>query len=41
MALFPVASEQPTSRPALANLTIIGLNVFVFLLEMLLDDRTH
>ncbi len=34
MALFPVASEQPTMRPAVANLTIIGLNVFVFLLEM-------
>src|SRR6266536_1038611 len=38
MALFPVASEQPTMRPAVANLTIIGLNVFVFLLEMLLGD---
>ena len=38
MSLFPVASEQPTMRPALANLTIIGLNVFVFLLEMLLGD---
>jgi membrane associated rhomboid family serine protease len=38
MALYPVASEQPTSRPALANLTIIGLNVFVFLLEIILGD---
>ena len=38
MALFPVASEQPISRPALANLTIIGLNVFVFLLEIMLGD---
>lgn len=38
MALFPVASEQPTARPALANLTIIGLNVFVFLLELILGD---
>ena len=38
MSLFPVASEQPTMRPAIANLTIIGLNVFVFLLEMLLGD---
>jgi membrane associated rhomboid family serine protease len=34
MALYPVASEQPISRPALANLTIIGLNVLVFLLEI-------
>ena len=38
MALFPVASEQPTSRPAVANLTIIGLNVFMFLLEIILGD---
>src|SRR5258706_5223863 len=38
MALFPVASEQPTTRPAVANLTIIGLNVFVFLLEIILGD---
>jgi rhomboid family protein len=38
MALYPVASEQPTMRPALANLAIIGLNVFVFLLEILLGD---
>ncbi len=38
MALFPVASEQPTTRPAFANLTIIGLNVFVFLLEIILGD---
>jgi membrane associated rhomboid family serine protease len=38
MALFPVASEQPTSRPAFANLTIIGLNIFVFLLELILGD---
>ena len=38
MALLPVASEQPTMRPALANLTIIGLNVFVFLLEIMLGD---
>jgi membrane associated rhomboid family serine protease len=38
MALYPVASEQPTWRPALANLTIIGLNVFVFLLEIMLGD---
>jgi membrane associated rhomboid family serine protease len=38
MALYPVASEQPTMRPALANLSIIGLNVFVFLLEIMLGD---
>jgi rhomboid family protein len=38
MAFFPVASEQPTSRPAVANLTIIGLNVFMFLLELILGD---
>ncbi len=38
MAFFPVASEQPTSRPAIANLTIIGLNVFMFLLELILGD---
>ena len=38
MALFPVASEQPISRPAIANLTIIGLNVFMFLLEIILGD---
>src|SRR5262249_21340974 len=38
MALFPVASEQPTSRPAIANLTIIGLNIFMFLLELILGD---
>ena len=38
MAFFPVASEQPTSRPAFANLTIIGLNIFVFLLELILGD---
>lgn len=38
MALYPVASEQPTMRPALANLAIIGLNVLVFLLEILLGD---
>jgi membrane associated rhomboid family serine protease len=38
MALFPVASEQPTTRPAIANLTIIGLNVFMFLLEIILGD---
>ena len=38
MALYPVASEQPTWRPAVANLTIIALNIFVFLLEMLLGD---
>src|SRR5262249_19187067 len=38
MALFPVASEQPTTRPAVANLTIIGLNIFMFLLELILGD---
>src|SRR5262249_37639851 len=38
MAVFPVASEQPTSRPAIANLTIIGLNIFMFLLELILGD---
>ena len=38
MALYPVASEQPTSRPAVTNLTIIALNVFVFLLEIILGD---
>ena len=38
MALYPVASEQPTWRPALANLTIIALNVVVFLLEIILGD---
>src|SRR6266511_5745795 len=36
MALSPVASEQPTTRPAIANLTIIGLNIFMFLLEIIL-----
>jgi membrane associated rhomboid family serine protease len=34
MALYPVASHQPTLRPAVANLTIIALNVFVLLLEI-------
>ena len=38
MALFPVASEQPTTRPAFANLTLIGLNFFMFLLELILGD---
>jgi membrane associated rhomboid family serine protease len=38
MALFPVASEQPISRPAVANLTIIGLNIVMFLLEIILGD---
>jgi membrane associated rhomboid family serine protease len=38
MALFPVASEQPTTRPAVANLTIIGLNVLMFLIEIILGD---
>ena len=38
MALLPVAGEQPTSQPAIANLTIIGLNIFVFLLERILGD---
>ena len=38
MALFPVASEQPTSRPAIATMTIIGLNFFVFLLEIIFGD---
>lgn len=38
MALYPVASEQPIMRPALANLAIIGLNVLVFLLEIILGD---
>src|SRR6266508_83457 len=38
MALFPVASEQPTTRPAIANLTIIALNIFMFLLEIILGD---
>jgi len=38
MALFPVASEQPTTRPAVANLTIIALNIFAFLLEISLGD---
>ena len=38
MAFFPVASEQPISRPAIANLTIIALNVVVFLLELILGD---
>ncbi len=38
MALFPVASEQPTTRPAIANLTIIALNIFMFLLELILGD---
>ena len=36
MVLYPVASEQPTMRPAVANLTIIALNVFIFLLEIIL-----
>ena len=38
MALFPVASEQPTTRPAFANLTLIGLNFFMFLIEIILGD---
>src|SRR5215813_2568502 len=38
MAFIPVASEQPITRPAVANLTIIGLNVFVFLLEIIFGD---
>jgi len=35
MSLFPVASEQPTMRPAIANLTIIGLNVFMVFFNLL------
>lgn len=38
MAVIPVASEQPVSRPAVANLTLIGLNVLVFVLEVALGD---
>jgi membrane associated rhomboid family serine protease len=38
MPLYPVASEQPITRPALANLTIITLNVCVFLLELLFGN---
>jgi membrane associated rhomboid family serine protease len=34
MALYPVASEQLAIRPAIVNLTIIALNVLVFLLEI-------
>jgi membrane associated rhomboid family serine protease len=38
MPLYPVASEQPSIRPAVANLAIIGLNVFVFLLELMFGE---
>jgi membrane associated rhomboid family serine protease len=38
MAVIPVASEQPVSRPAVANLTLIALNVLVFVLEVVLGD---
>ena len=38
MALLPVAGEQPTSQPAHASLTIIGLYIFVFLLKLILGD---
>ena len=38
MAVIPVASEQPVSRPAVATLTLIGLNVLVFVLEVVLGD---
>jgi membrane associated rhomboid family serine protease len=38
MAVIPVASEQPVSRPAVANLTLIALNVLVFGLEVALGD---
>ena len=38
MALLPVAGEQPTGQPAHASLIIIGINIFVFLLERILGD---
>lgn len=38
MSFIPVASEQPTTRLAVANLSIIGLNILVFLLEIALGD---
>lgn len=38
MPVFVVGSEQPVSRPAVANLAIIALNVAVFLLEILFGD---
>src|SRR5262245_12371503 len=38
MSLFPVGSEQPTSRPAVANLVIIAINVLVFILELIFGD---
>jgi membrane associated rhomboid family serine protease len=38
MPVFLVGSEQPVSRPALANLTIIAMNVVVFGLEILYGD---
>ena len=38
MALFPVASEQPPSQPASWSLTIIVLDILVFLLERTFGD---
>src|SRR4030095_5323961 len=38
MALYPVSSEQPISRPAVATMVIIAINVFVFVLELLFGD---
>src|SRR5262249_38076573 len=38
MALYPVASEQRTSGPAVANVTIIAINVAVFFLEIIFGD---
>jgi membrane associated rhomboid family serine protease len=38
MAVMPVASEQPVSRPPVATLALIALNVLVFGLEGLLGE---
>jgi membrane associated rhomboid family serine protease len=38
MSVIPVASGARTVRPAVANLSIIGLNVIVFLLELSLGE---
>jgi membrane associated rhomboid family serine protease len=38
VSVIPVASEQPVARPAVATLTLIGLNVLVFVLEVIFGD---
>jgi membrane associated rhomboid family serine protease len=36
--VYPVGSEEPVARPPVATLTLIGINVLVFILEVILGD---